>query len=501
MEIHTLTQTLESLYGEILEREPRMAALAAEVHPRYQRSALNLARYLVLRSHDLRPLHDPLSELGVSSLRSGEGYVLSNLHNVLGHLKRMQDQPWDQELPENAVGFRGSRVLQQDHTQTLFGRAEEGEGPEIMVTLSRSLADNPEKLTRMVREGMSVARINLARDDRPTWEKMLSGIRQAAAEAGREVRIYMDLAGPKIRMLFPREATQTHIPVAEADRIALRREPVSLTEFEEALERYPEKPIPLNLSLGHILEQLQAGDRVSFDDGKITAEVAAHTPGEVLLELRSAHLPQLKAQKGMNVPGKDLGLPSLTPADENNLEFVAREADIVGYSFVNRAEDVRQLYTRLDALGAKDLGVVLKIETARAFNNLPAILLEGMKRPRIGVMIARGDLAVEVGFERVSEVQHEILWFCEAAHVPVIWATQVLDQLAKKGMATRAEISDVTLGTRTECIMLNKGSHILEAIRILRTITQRMQAHVSKKKDTARKLDVAYRSVQSLLED
>ena len=114
-------------------------------------------------------------------------------------------------------------------------------------------------------------------------------------------------------------------------------------------------------------------------------------------------------------------------------------------------------------------------------------------------MVARGDLAVEVGFDRISEVQSEILWFCEAAHVPVIWATQVLDSLAKKGIATRAEISDVALGTRAECIMLNKGKHILEAVRILKTILDRMQAHVSKKKDTSRMLEVAHRNYQALL--
>jgi pyruvate kinase len=103
-------------------------------------------------------------------------------------------------------------------------------------------------------------------------------------------------------------------------------------------------------------------------------------------------------------------------------------------------------------------------------------------------MIARGDLAVECGYERLAEVQEEILWLCEAAHVPVIWATQVLESLAKSGMPSRAEITDAAMGERAECVMLNKGPHILDAIRVLDNILQRMQAHQSKKRSMLRRL-------------
>ena len=134
---------------------------------------------------------------------------------------------------------------------------------------------------------------------------------------------------------------------------------------------------------------------------------------------------------------------------------------------------------------------MLKIETPQAFDNLPGLLLQALHSRCAGVMIARGDLAVECGFERLAEVQEEILWFCEAAHLPVIWATQVLEGLAKTGLASRAEITDAAMGERAECVMLNKGPHIVEAVQVLDAILKRMQAHQSKKRSMLRHLKLA----------
>jgi pyruvate kinase len=103
-------------------------------------------------------------------------------------------------------------------------------------------------------------------------------------------------------------------------------------------------------------------------------------------------------------------------------------------------------------------------------------------------MIARGDLAVEVGYERLAEIQEEILWLCEAAHIPVIWATQVLETLVKKGIPSRAEMTDAAMGERAECVMLNKGPYIAEAVTILDDVLQRMQAHQIKKSPQLRAL-------------
>jgi pyruvate kinase len=164
---------------------------------------------------------------------------------------------------------------------------------------------------------------------------------------------------------------------------------------------------------------------------------------------------------------------------------------MVALSFVRGPEDVERLHDVLYRLGANHLGIVLKIENRQAFENLPRILLASLNSPPVGIMIARGDLAVEVGFERLSEVQQEILWLCEAAHVPVIWATQILEGMAKKGAPSRAEVSDAAMSIQAECAMLNKGPNIVETVRFLDGIIGRMDEHYVKRRATLRKLSVA----------
>jgi pyruvate kinase len=164
---------------------------------------------------------------------------------------------------------------------------------------------------------------------------------------------------------------------------------------------------------------------------------------------------------------------------------------MIGLSFTNSPEDVRALRLNLQELARDDIGVVVKIETKRGFANLPGILIEALKFPACGVMIARGDLAVECGFERMAELQEEILWVCESAHVPVIWATQVLENLTRRGYASRAEITDAAMGQSAEAVMLNKGPHITDAVRTLDDILQRMQGHHSKKRSMMRELQLA----------
>ncbi len=243
-------------------------------------------------------------------------------------------------------------------------------------------------------------------------------------------------------------------------------------------------------TLPEALDALRPGARVAFDDGKIEGLVEHADAEEAHVRIVSAKPggTRLREEKGINLPDSDVAVSALTDDDLRDLDAVVAIADIVQLSFVRSAEDVRTLFDELDARGGHDVGVVVKIETVRGFRALPAILLELMRRPDVGVMIARGDLAVEAGFERLAEVQEEILWICEAAHVPVIWATQVLDELASGGVPTRAEVTDAAAGERAECVMLNKGPHIDEAIRALDDILRRMQGHLDKKRPLLRRL-------------
>jgi len=157
-------------------------------------------------------------------------------------------------------------------------------------------------------------------------------------------------------------------------------------------------------------------------------------------------------------------------------------------SFVRTPADVKLLQAEMCDPGKTELGLVLKIETKKGFKNLPRLLLTAMQRYPVAVMIARGDLAVECGWERLAELQEEILWICEAAQVPVIWATQVLELNVKKGQPSRAEISDVAMSERADCVMLNKGPHIIATIRMLDNILRRMQGHQDKRDARLKKL-------------
>jgi pyruvate kinase len=253
-------------------------------------------------------------------------------------------------------------------------------------------------------------------------------------------------------------------------------------------------PARIGCTIPEVFESVRAGEPIRFDDGKIGGLIEKVERREVLVRIMEARPggAKLRADKGINLPESALRLAALTAKDIEDLSFVARHADVVELSFANTARDVELLEEHLERRGARPRpGIVLKIETRRGFENLPEMLLTAMRSPRCGVMIARGDLAVECGFERLAEVQEEILWVCEAAHVPVIWATQVLETLAKTGMPSRAEITDAAMGHRAECVMLNKGPHVLTAVQVLDGILRRMQAHQTKKRAMLRHLRLA----------
>jgi pyruvate kinase len=249
-------------------------------------------------------------------------------------------------------------------------------------------------------------------------------------------------------------------------------------------------PATVSCTLPQVLKQMRKGERIWFDDGRIGGVIQHVASRWVDVEITEAGDTgdKLLGDKGINLPDSRLDLPALTKKDIEDLGVVARHADIVALSFAQSADDVRALREQLEALGATRLGVVLKIETRRGFEQLTEMLFAAMSSAAAGVMIARGDLAVECGFERLAEVQEEILWACEAAHMPVVWATQVLENLAKTGRPSRAEITDAAMGERADCVMLNKGPHILQAIHTLDDILRRMQEHQSKKRPLLRAL-------------
>ena len=251
-------------------------------------------------------------------------------------------------------------------------------------------------------------------------------------------------------------------------------------------------PARIHCTLEQAFDVVQASQPLWLDDGKIGGIVEHNDGAEILVRITQTPPggAKLRAEKGINFPDTVFELPALTAKDLADLETMAGKVDMVALSFVRSPQDVADLQQHFQRLGIPETGIILKIENRAAFENLPAILLTAMRSPHIGVMIARGDLAVEVGFERLSEVQEEILWLCEAAHIPVIWATQILEGMAKKGAPSRAEVSDAAMSIRAECAMLNKGPNIVETVRFLDGILQRMGNHYHKRRLMMRPLSV-----------
>jgi pyruvate kinase len=601
----SLIQELSQLRESMLLRAQAMAPALIRVDPKFRGSAHNLAHYLALRAHELRPLQEKLAWVGVSSLGRSETHALANLDKVLGILHCLTGQGWLDKSKDEPVGSMSGPRLLHEHASELLGECPSGRSTRIMVTLPSTAANNIDIVQELVAAGMDIARINCAHDCAEDWAAMAKNVRGAAAATGRSVHILMDLGGPKIRTgeLTPRPAVLrmrpqrdeygrpyrpyrvgikstlqaqampdvdgcigvdgkwlAHLEVGSqidfsdargAKRHLLVIKVTDLGVIAESLQTAyatPETLLTIHGSHGkkwastlacqieqlpgmlllrrgdlirvtaspsdealrladelsdeqcasphvactspEVIQQVQVGERIWFDDGKIGGVIRRIASGWLEVQITQARDAgeKLSGDKGINLPDSTLNLPALTGKDLDDLNAVARDADMVGLSFVHKADDVYALREHLERLGRSDIGIVLKIETIAGFENLPQLMLAAMASGSAGVMIARGDLAVECGYERLAEVQEEILWCAEAAHMPVIWATQVLDTLAKTGTPSRAEVSDAGMGVRAECVMLNKGPYITQAIQMLDSILRRMVNHQDKKRTLLRAL-------------
>lgn len=286
------------------------------------------------------------------------------------------------------------------------------------------------------------------------------------------------------------ERVERKLRFEAGDELILTDEPVTAD-----LPTEPGDVARVACSLPEAVRALGDGDPVLFDDGAIAAEVVAVADvdggfRDVRLRVTRAKPGgrNLAAHKGVNLPETELPLSSLTDEDAEHLRFVVEHADVAAVSFIRTPADVDRVLEVLGGIAdeherrgrddlaerARTLGIVLKIETIPAFKNLPGILLSAMRHENLGVMIARGDLAVELGFARMGEVPGQILALAQAARLPVVLGTQVLESMAKSGLPSRAEITDASYALRAECVMLNKGPHITDAIRALDDLAGKM---------------------------
>jgi pyruvate kinase len=448
-------------------------------------SARNLLQYLALRGHDLRELQDPLVALGLSSLGGTEGHVQASVDAVLDALSAIAGRPSELGSRSAPIGFARSRDVLADRTAALLGPVRRRRPTRIMVTMPTEAASDAALVREMLVAGMDCMRINCAHDSEPEWRAMRDNLRLAEDDTRRRARLVVDLPGPKLRTgpLAPqstRDRKGDYLRLGIGDRLVLTR------AAEVAASNPPDNaPARIGCSLPEAFAVTRRGHHIWLDDGKLGGVVETVDRDSIELRITAAGLKgsKLRAGKGINLPDAVLEIDLLGSHSTDALRFAAECADIVGLSFVSRAHEVQRVNEYLNQHGRPEIGIILKIETRRAFKDLPGMLLAALGGDRpAGVMIARGDLAVECGYERLAEVQEQILWLCQAAHVPVIWATQVLDQLAKTGRPSRAEITDAAMGVHAECVMLNKGPRIVEAISVLDDILRRMDRYHRKKR-------------------
>jgi pyruvate kinase len=483
-ELHALKASVQELRSEVVATGlARYRAWRERLRRRsFRLSALNLAAYIALRRHDLRALQTQLMAYGLSSLGRCEARVIPNLDAVSWALARLCGGRPPAHQPSAARFFRGEQLL-RENTDALFEPISGSRRTRIMVTLPSEAASDFDLVHELVKSGMDCARINCAHEDAGAWEAMIENVRRASRESGRPCAVCADVAGPKLRTSSVRLAAGRD-RVVIGDRIFLSA---------EASHETPTDVFSVGITLPEVLAQLRPGDSAFFDEGRIECSVDDVGSNGAMLCVRAARAKgeKLRSEKGLNFPDSSIKLSPLTSDDLNALDKVADKVDMIGYSFVKDALDVarlqKELLRRRQAF-RKPCGIVLKIETAQAVRNLPELIVQSAGLSPTAVMIARGDLAIEIGYRRLAEMQEEILWLCEAAHVPVIWATQVLDYFVKKGRKSRAEFTDAAMAERADCVMLNKGPYVCDAVTILNELLARMEGHQVKKTSRLRSL-------------
>lgn len=331
---------------------------------------------------------------------------------------------------------------------------------KIVATLGPATS-TPERIAGLIRAGMNVARLNFSHGTQAEHAARIAMVRRAAAEAGRHVAILQDLQGPKIRT-GPLEHGQP-VELVAGQRFVITTEPI-IGDAHRVSTTY--RALPLDV---------RPRDRILLSDGLIELVVTGHTDTEVETEV--VHGGRLREHQGINLPGVRVSAPAATEKDLADLAFgLEQGVDYVALSFVRRADDVREVKEFIRRAG-KQTPVIAKIERPEALDVLPEILAEAD-----GIMVARGDLGVEMPPERVPIVQKQIIAAANQALLPVITATQMLESMIHNPRPTRAEASDVAnaIIDGTDAVMLSgetaTGAYPIEAVQMMALIADAVEA-------------------------
>ena len=337
----------------------------------------------------------------------------------------------------------------------------------IVCTLGPSSA-SPAVLRAMVQAGMDVARLNFSHGDLQTHRRAAEMVREAAASVGLPVALLGDLQGPKIR---------TGALESSFQRLVRGRRVTIVPQHGHGEVEPPARGADrIEVSHSELVDALEVGDRVLLDDGRIELIVRSVAPGRAQCSVLRGGL--LGERKGVSVPGRPLALPALTEKDIEDLKLaVELEVDYLALSFVRRPDDVLSCQEHLAALGSK-APVIAKLEKLEAIRHLSKIL-----EVADAVMVARGDLGVELKLGDVPAVQKDVIDRANRAGVPVITATEMLESMVTSNRPTRAEASDVAnaIWDGTDAVMLSQetsvGAHPVESVRAMATICISAQRH------------------------
>jgi len=324
---------------------------------------------------------------------------------------------------------------------------------KIVATVGPATAE-PDTLSELIAAGVDLFRINTAHGDRQEHERRLDAIRAAARAAGQPVAVLVDLAGPKIRL---GQLPDGEIRCRTGDELRLVR------------GRPPSGPNELDTTYEPLIDELAEGDRVMLADG--TVSLVVEEVGEDYARCRVVQPGPIRSQQGVNLPGVRLSTPSLGEADRGNAAWAAQSGvDFLGLSFVRSADEVRQLKDLVQSHGS-GAQVIAKIEKPEALDHLSEIV-----EAADGVMVARGDLGVEIDIARMAVVQKQIIATCNRFRKPVIIATQMLDSMTHSRLPTRAEVTDVAnaiLDGADACMLSGEtaiGDYPREAVQMMHDI-------------------------------
>ncbi len=333
---------------------------------------------------------------------------------------------------------------------------------KIVATLGPA-SDPPEMLRSLIAAGVDVFRLNASHGSWDQHARRITNVRAAAETAGRHIGILLDLQGPKIRLGKFAGGTCT---LRAGDKFTITTEPITGTA-EKASTGY-----------AYFAKDVKRGDRVLLADGSVELRAFNTTSSEVDFEVVVGG--PIGDNKGINLPGVRISAPSITEKDLENLdEGLAAGVDMIAQSFVRTAADVRQLRRHI---GTPQIPIIAKIEKPEAYDNIQSIL-----ETAEGVMVARGDLGVEISLERVPPIQKSIIRRARREGIFVITATQMLESMIEKPTPTRAEVSDVAnaIYDGTDAIMLSAetsvGAYPVQTVQYMAKIAHEAERSINKR--------------------